>query len=204
MKTYIIGVGGGSGSGKSTAVQNITQVLKSSQYVILPQDAYYKDQHDLSMEQRAKINYDHPESIETQLLVQHIQKLKEGYDIERPVYDYSIHQRSNTVIKISPAPIILVEGILIYENEELRDLFDLKLFIDTPSDIRFIRRLQRDMAERGRDMQSVIDQYLETVRPMYDEFIEPSRRYADVIIPEGGRNWQALDLVLNQIRRMVN
>lgn len=203
MQTHIIGIAGGSGSGKSTAVENITNVLGKNQYSLLPHDSYYRDQSHLSLEERVKTNYDHPDSLETELLVEHLNQLQAGHAVERPVYDFSIHNRSPETVTVQPSKIILVEGILLYENLALREMFDLKVFIDTPDDIRFIRRLQRDIAFRGRDMESVIEQYQTTVRPMYIDFVEPSKRYADVIIPEGGKNLPALDLILARILQMA-
>lgn len=195
----VIGVAGGSGAGKSTAIRNLTQVLPESDYLILHHDNYYADLAEIPLEERTKTNFDHPEALETKLLVQHIKELQAGRSIEAPMYNFFTHTREQETFSIHPSTIIFVDGILLFEDAPLRELFDLKIFIDTPDDIRFIRRLQRDIAERGRTVQSVIDQYLSTVQPMYLEFVEPSKRYADVIIPEGGHNWAALDLVLARI-----
>jgi uridine kinase len=199
-KSYIIGVAGGSGSGKSTAIKNITQVLQEKNYSLLSHDFYYKDQGGLPVKEREKINYDHPNSLDTDLLIKHLMDLRSGKSVKRPIYSFHTHTRDKKTVLVKPTQIILVDGILLFENKKLRDLFDLKIFVDTSSDVRFIRRLQRDIAERGRDLESVVEQYLTTVRPMYRDFVEPTKRYTDIIIPEGGRNWVALDLVLARVK----
>jgi uridine kinase len=200
---FLIGVAGGSGSGKSTVVKNLMNVLGPEQAVCIAHDHYYRDQSHLPMAERLKVNYDHPSSLETELLIQHVQDLRAGKTIDRPVYDFAEYTRSPQTVKVQPAPVIIVEGILIFESKLLRQLLDLKVFVDTDNDIRFIRRLQRDIAERGRTADSVIEQYLGTVRPMYLEFVEPNKRYADVIIPEGGENKVALELLLARVREIV-
>ncbi len=199
----VIGIAGGTGSGKTTVAQAILRRVGSDKIAYLPHDAYYKDHSHLSPEERARVNYDHPDSLETSLLVEHIRALKAGQVIERPVYDFTTHSRTRQTVRVEPRPIILVEGILIFVEPELRALFDIKIFVDTEADIRFIRRLLRDIHERGRTMESVVDQYLGTVRPMHLEFVEPSKRYADIIIPEGGLNTVALDMVVARLEALL-
>jgi uridine kinase len=199
----VIGVAGGTGSGKTTVAKVIIDRVGANHIALLPHDAYYKDLSRLTPAQRATINYDHPDSLETSLLVQHIKQLKADKSIELPVYDFKTHTRTSTTLHIEPQPVILVEGILILVEKALRDLFDVKIYVDTDPDIRFIRRLERDIAERGRTSASVIQQYLATVRPMHLEFVEPSKRYADVIIPEGGLNTVAMDLVVARIEALI-
>lgn len=199
----VIGIAGGTGSGKSTVAKVIIDRVGADHIVLLPHDAYYKDLTGLTPAQRAAINYDHPDSLETSLLVQQIEQLKEFHSIELPVYDFKTHTRTADTLHIEPQPVILVEGILILVEKKLRDLFDVKIYVDTDPDIRFIRRLERDIAERGRTSASVINQYLATVRPMHQEFVEPSKRYADVIIPEGGLNEVAMDMVVARIEALL-
>lgn len=199
-KPFVIGVAGGSGSGKTTVVDNLVDVLQGTSTVVLRHDNYYRDQSDLDMTERVKANYDHPDSLETELLVEHIHQLSAGNTIDQPTYDFVNHTRSSKTIQVKPARVIIVEGILIFENQALRDEFALKVFVDTDDDIRLLRRLQRDINERGRTVDSVISQYLGTVRPMYQQFVWPSKRFADVIIPEGGFNQVALDLLLARVR----
>ncbi len=200
----IIGIAGGSGSGKTTVAQAILKRVGNDRIAYLPHDAYYKDLSGLPPVQRSEINFDHPDSLETSLLVRHVQDLKLGKGIDLPVYDFSTDRRTQKTIRIDPLRVIVVEGILIFVEPELRKLFDLKIFVDTDPDIRFIRRLQRDINERGRSPESVIAQYLLTVRPMHLEFVEPSKRYADVIIPEGGYNTAALDMVAARIESLMH
>jgi len=200
----IIGIAGGSGSGKTTVAQEILNRVGPDRIAYLPHDAYYKDLSGLPPAQKAEVNFDHPNSLETELLAKHIIELRNGNPVELPVYDFSNHTRTEKTISITPHGVIVVEGILIFAEPELRPLFDLKLFVDTDSDLRFIRRLQRDITERGRTPESVIKQYMKTVRPMHLEFVEPSKRYADVIIPEGGYNPAALDMVAARIEAMLN
>lgn len=200
----IIGIAGGTGSGKTTVTNVILQRVGAQHIALLPHDAYYRDVKDLSREDRARINYDHPDSLETDLLVQHIRQLKRGLPVELPVYDFTTDSRTGQTVHIEPRPVILVEGILIFNEKTLRELMDVKIFVDTDADIRFIRRLQRDIKERGRTAESVVQRYLTTVRPMHLEFVEPSKRYADVIIPEGGHNTVAMDMVIARIESLLN
>ncbi|HFC08478.1 MAG TPA: uridine kinase [Chloroflexi bacterium] len=199
----IIGVAGGTGSGKTTVARVILERVGEEHIAYLPHDAYYKDNSHLPPAERAKINYDHPDSLETTLLIEHLKRLRDGFPIERPVYDFTTHSRTAETVTVQPHPIIMVEGILIFAEPELRKLFDVKIFVDTDADIRFIRRLVRDIEERGRTMTSVVEQYLKTVRPMHLEFVEPSKRYADVIIPEGGLNSVAMDMVVARIESLL-
>lgn len=202
-KPVVIGVAGGSGSGKTSVTRAICEHFKGHSILMLEQDFYYKDQSNLPFEERLKTNYDHPLAFDTDLLISHLQKLLDYQSIEKPVYDYSIHTRSSEVIHVDPKEVIILEGILVLEDERLRNLMDMKLFVDTDADIRIIRRLSRDMKERGRSMDSVIEQYLNVVRPMHNQFIEPTKRYADVIIPEGGRNHVAIDLIVTKIQTIL-
>ncbi len=199
----VIGIAGGSGSGKTTVAQEILNRVGPSRIAYLPHDAYYRDLSGLPPVQRAEVNFDHPHSLENELLTQHVLQLRDYQPVELPVYDFSIHTRTEKTITIKPQRVIMVEGILIYAEPELRKLFDIRIFVDTDSDLRFIRRLQRDITERRRTTESVIHQYLKTVRPMHLEFVEPSKRYADVIIPEGGFNTAALDMVVARIEEML-
>jgi uridine kinase len=199
----VIGIAGGTGSGKSTVAKVIIDRVGANHIALLPHDAYYKDLAKLEPVQRAAINFDHPDSLETSLLVEHIKKLKDYQSIELPIYDFKTHTRTPATQHIEPQPVILVEGILILAEKGLRELFDVKIYVDTDPDIRFIRRLERDIAERGRTSSSVINQYMSTVRPMHLEFVEPSKRYADVIIPEGGLNTVAMDMVVARIEALL-
>jgi uridine kinase len=199
----VIAIAGGSGSGKTTVAQAILDRVGRDRIAYLPHDAYYKDLSNLPHNQRTEINFDHPDSLESDLLVEHIQKLKKWQTIDLPIYDFKNHTRTNQFTQIQPQRIILVEGILIYVEKKLRDLFDVKIFVDTDPDIRFIRRLERDITERGRTTENVVKQYLKTVRPMHLDFVEPSKRYADVIIPEGGFNLVALDMVISHIQDLL-
>lgn len=199
----VIGIAGGTGSGKSTVATVIIDRVGADHIALLPHDAYYKDLANLDPAQRTTINFDHPDSLETSLLIEHIKQLKRYQSIELPVYNFKTHTRTTLTVHIEPQPVILVEGILILAEPALRDLFDVKIFVDTDADIRFIRRLERDIAERGRTSTSVINQYLATVRPMHLEFVEPSKRYADVIIPEGGLNAVAMDMVVARIEALL-
>jgi len=199
----VFGIAGGTGSGKTTIADYILKTVGPEKIVFLPHDAYYRDQTGLTQEERARVNFDHPSSLETELLIEHITKLRNGESIQLPSYDFKTHSRTQETTTIKPQPIIVIEGILIFVEPELRDLFDLKIYVDTDADIRFIRRLKRDIEERGRTTESVINQYLETVRTMHLEFVEPSKRYASVIIPEGGYNTVALDLIVARIESML-
>lgn len=195
----VIGIAGGSGSGKTTVAQEILNRVGPDRIAFLQHDSYYKDLSGLPPTQRAEINFDHPNSLETELLIEHIGSLRDGKPVEVPIYDFSTDSRTSQTFTVAPRPVILVEGILIFTEAALRELFDVKIFVDTDADLRFIRRLQRDLAERGRTTEAVIKQYKATVRPMHLEFVEPSKRYADVIIPEGGFNSAALDMVVARI-----
>jgi uridine kinase len=202
-RTLTIGICGGTGSGKTTITNRLTETLSEDSVLLLQQDHYYKDTPHLPIEERAKQNFDHPDSVDTQLLISHVRALREGQAIERPVYDFTQHRRIPATVHLEPRPALIVEGILVFENATLRSLCDIKIFVDTEADLRFIRRLRRDIRERGRTVESVIDQYMATVRPMHMEFVEPSKRYADVIIPEGGYNEVGIDLVIQKIRSLV-
>ncbi len=199
----VIGVAGGSGSGKTTVVRRIIESIGDDQVTVLEQDRYYRDRNDLRLEERAALNYDHPDSLETDLLVRHVLELRAGRAVEVPSYDFARHARQPVTQAALPRKAIIVEGILIYADADLRKLMDVKVFVDADDDTRFIRRLQRDIAERGRTVTSVIEQYLGTVKPMHLEFVEPSKRYADIIIPLGGHNTVAIDMLLTLIRSLA-
>ena len=200
----VIAVAGGSGSGKTTVANVILDRVGKEKIAYLPHDAYYRDLHELPYAQRIQVNFDHPNSLETELLIEHVKQLKKWRAVDLPIYDFTNHSRTTESIHVEPQRVIIVEGILILAERELRKLFDVKLFVDTDPDIRFIRRLQRDITERGRTTDSVIHQFLTTVRPMHLEFVEPSKRYADVIIPEGGRNTVAMDMVIARIQALLS
>ena len=193
----VIGIAGGTGSGKTTITRKLIEHF-GSDVTVLYHDNYYKAHHELSYEERTKLNYDHPEAFDTDLMVRDLAALKRGEPIECPIYDYTIHDRTNNTLTIRPSRVIVVEGILIFQSKELRDLMDIRLFVDTDADVRILRRIQRDVKERGRSLDSVINQYLNTVKPMHEAFVEPSKKFADVIIPEGGQNQVALDMVINR------
>ncbi|MDQ6694806.1 MAG: uridine kinase [Chloroflexota bacterium] len=203
MKPLTIGVAGGTGSGKSTVVRALMDSVGSGNAAFLPHDAYYRDYSHLPLEERAFVNWDHPDALESDLLVSHLQDLVEGRAIERPVYDFRRYSRSVEVEQVLPHPVIIVEGILILVEHSLRDLLDIKVFVDAEADVRFIRRLQRDVLERARSVNSVIEQYMGTVRPMHLEFVEPSKRYADIIIPQGGHNRVAIDMLVARVKPAV-
>lgn len=203
QRPVTIAVAGGSGSGKTTISHTLLERIGSHNIAYLPHDAYYKDLRHLPETQRREVNFDHPNSLDNALFIKHIQTLQSGQPVEIPIYDFTQDIRTNLTEHVESHPIILVEGILIFGEPELRNLFDIKIFVDTDADIRFIRRLKRDIAERERTVESVIEQYLRTVRPMHLEFVEPSKRYADVIIPEGGFNQVAIDMVADRIRGML-
>jgi len=202
-KPYIIGVAGGTGSGKTTVSQKIQCMVAPEAMVYLQHDSYYHDQGHLSPPARALVNYDHPSSLDTNLLITHIKRLQSGHAVGIPIYDFATHKRSQETIFVKPAPVILVEGILIFAEEELRARMDMRIFVETDADIRFIRRLRRDVQERGRTPESVIEQYLSTVRPMHLEFVEASRRHADVIVPEGGENRVAMEMIVSRIQAFL-
>jgi uridine kinase len=202
-KPIVIGVAGGTGSGKTTVSEAILDRVGRHEIAYLQHDSYYKDRSHVPPEERAKANFDHPDALESGLLAQHLNALKAGQGVEVPLYDFTSHTRREETVHIEPRNVILVEGILIFAEKALRDLMDVKVFVDTDADIRFIRRLQRDINERGRTVESVIRQYTETVRPMHLEFVEPSKRYADIIIPEGGFNVTAIDMIVAKIKDMI-
>lgn len=204
MKNCIlIGVAGGSGSGKTTIAHNLVKAFKSEDAVLVEQDAYYKELTNLSLEEKAAVNFDHPDSIEFELLKEHLMKLINGEEIDRPIYDFTTHARKDGSVKIKPSKIIIVEGILIFAVPEIRELFDVKIFVDTDADEMILRRIERDMNERKRSFESVKNQYLKTVKPMYLEFCEPSKRYADVIIPRGGENKVAIGMIISNLKRFL-
>lgn len=201
--TIVIGIAGGTGSGKTTLINRIKREF-NDEITILSHDFYYRENSHLPFEEREKLNYDHPNSFETELMVEHLKQLKAGKAIERPVYDFVIHNRREETVRVEPAKVILVEGILIFENKELLELFDIKVFVDTDADVRIIRRILRDVRERGRSLDSVINQYLTTVKLMHEEFVEPSKKNADIIIPEGGYNIVALQMLSDRIKTLLN
>ncbi|HMB97814.1 MAG TPA: uridine kinase [Balneolaceae bacterium] len=203
-KPLILGVGGGSGSGKTTVVSKIVSRIGRKQILLIEHDSYYRDLSHLPLNERMKQNFDHPSSLETELLIRHLEALLEGYQVDLPVYDFESHTRSDETEKVQPRPIILVDGILIYSEKNLRDKMEVKLFVDTDDDIRLLRRISRDILERGRTLEGVINQYEKFVRPMHLEFVEPSKRYADIIIPRGGENEIALDMVIALIQDKLN
>jgi uridine kinase len=203
FKPIVFGVAGGTASGKTTVARAILDAVGAAKIAYLPHDAYYHDRIDLSFEERARLNYDHPDSLDTKLLIRHIKDLSVGAPVHVPVYDFTTDRRTEDTILVEPAPIILVDGILIFTKRKLRDLMDIKIFVDTDPDVRFIRRLQRDMKERGRSLDSIVQQYLETVRPMHLKFVEPSKRYADVIIPGGGQNKVAMEMVVSRLQMLL-
>jgi uridine kinase len=203
IKPIVIGIAGGSGSGKTSVTKSIYEHFKGHSILVIEQDSYYKDQSHLKFEERLDTNYDHPLAFDNDLLINHIHDLLSYKQIEKPVYNYTLHTRSDEVIPVEPKDVIILEGILVLEDERLRNLMDIKLFVDTDADIRIIRRMLRDIKERGRTIDSVIDQYVSVVRPMHNQFIEPTKRYADLIIPEGGQNHVAIDLMVTKIQTIL-
>lgn len=201
-RPVLIGVAGGTGSGKTTVARKLVEEFSDS-VLLIEQDSYYKDQSHLTMEERIKTNYDHPLAFDNDLLIQHLKQLMNYQSVHKPIYDYTEHTRSSLCELVEPKHVIIVEGILILDDENLRDLLDIKVFVDTDADVRILRRIERDTTERGRTLESVINQYLNVVRPMHMQFVEPSKRYADIILPEGGRNVVALNLLMNQIRTFL-
>ena len=201
--SIVIGVAGGTGSGKTTVSESILDRVGRDRIAYLQQDSYYCDLSHLPLAERVQVNFDHPDSLETDLLIRHLTALRDGLAVDVPVYDYTLYTRTGQTRRVEPRRVILVEGILIFAEKALRELFDVRIFVDADADIRFIRRLQRDLEERGRSAESVVRQYLSTVRPMHLEFVEPTKRYADVIIPEGGFNTVALDMVVARVEAML-
>lgn len=203
QRPFVIGVCGGTGSGKTTITNRLSRALAGSGVLVIQQDHYYKDLSHLPAEERAKQNFDHPAAVDSALFIEHVKQLRAGRSVERPVYDFARHCRKPETFRLEPQPAILIEGILIFENPAMRELMDVKIFVDTDADLRFIRRLVRDIRERGRSLESVIEQYQSTVRPMHLEFVEPSKRYADIIIPEGGHNEVGIDLVIQKVKSLL-
>lgn len=199
MNTIIIGIAGGTGSGKTTLTERLRDHFGQNEVSVINHDSYYKRHDELPYAERCKLNYDHPDSFDTELMVQHLQALRRGEVVEVPVYNYAIHNRSDQTITVRPAPVIIVEGILIFASPELCELMDLKVFVDTDADVRILRRIVRDVKARGRTLDSVVTQYLTTVKPMHEQFVEPSKRKADLIVPEGGRNEVALDMLIKWV-----
>lgn len=204
MEVTVIGVAGGTGSGKSTLVKRLQEAFKNDDVATLCHDYYYKGHPELTYEERTKLNYDHPQAFDTAMMVEHIKALKNGVPIEHPVYSFVEHNRMEQTVLVKPSRVLIIDGILIFENRELRELMDMKVFVDTDADLRLARRILRDVCDRGRTMQSVIDQYVGTVKPMHEEFVEPSKRYADVIIPEGGFNSVAVSMLIENIKSLIN
>ena len=202
-KPILIGITGGTGSGKSSIADAIYSSFSNECIAMIQQDMYYKDQSHLSMEERIKTNYDHPKAFDNDLLIKHLGDLIKGVSIDKPIYDFSVHNRAKETVKVEPRSIIIVEGILVLEDERLRDLLDIKVYVDTDADIRILRRLVRDINERGRTVDSVVNQYLEVVRPMHLQFTEPTKRYADIIVPEGGQNKVAIDILVSKIKDIL-
>lgn len=203
-KPIFIGITGGSGSGKTTVVNKIKSEIPSKSMTVIEQDSYYKDQSHLTYEERCKTNYDHPFAFDSDLLIKHLIDLREGKSIQKPLYDYEIHNRKKETMTVEPTEIIVLEGILIFYDKRIRDFLDIKIFVDTASDIRLVRRIVRDMNERSRSIDSILIQYMETVRPAHEQFIEPTKKYADIIIPEGGNNLVAIDLMVTKLKSITD
>ena len=199
----VIGIAGGSGSGKTTLMKNLVGKFQGD-VAVLSHDNYYKNHENMTYEERSLINYDEPAAFDTELMVQQLQQLREGKPILCPVYDYTVHNRSGETVRIEPRRVIIVEGILIFENQPLRELMDIKIFVDTDADVRLCRRIKRDVNKRGRTLESVLSQYQQTVKPMHEKYVEPSKKHADLVVPEGGKNYVALDMIVDRIRRHLN
>ena len=199
----VIGIAGGSGSGKTTLMKNLVERF-GEDVTVVSHDNYYKRHDELTYEQRCLINYDEPEAFETDLMAKHLDLLKQGQAVECPVYDYTVHNRSDEVVRIAPRPVIIVEGILIFADEALRDLMDIRIFVDTDADVRLCRRIKRDVNKRGRTLESVLTQYQQTVKPMHEKYVEPSKKFANLVVPEGGKNYVALDMIIDRIQRHLN
>ena len=204
MNTVIIGIAGGSGSGKTTLTNRLWKQFGPDEVSVLNHDSYYKRHDELPYEERCKLNYDHPDSFDTPLLVEHLKALRAGQPVKVPIYDYSIHNRTDRIVTVYPAPVIIVEGILIFASPELCEQMDMKVYVDTDADVRILRRIMRDVKQRGRTLDSVVEQYLTTVKPMHEQFVEPSKRKADLIVPEGGRNPVALQLLIKWVATHLN
>ena len=202
-RPFVIGVAGGSGSGKTTVARNILEIAGRERVAHLLHDHYYKDLAQLSLDERAKVNFDHPDSLDNELFIEHLRALREWRPVECPLYDFKTHRRLDETVTIMPRQVVLVEGILIFADPRLRDLMDLRVFVDTDSDLRILRRIQRDVAERGRTIESVMQQYLETVRPMYNEFVAPSKKFANIVIPEGGMDQVAIDVLITKVESVI-
>ena len=202
-KPFIIGIAGGTASGKTTVVREIMKALGDEHVLVIMHDSYYRDRSDIPLEERRRANYDHPDALETSLMVEHVSRLQRWQAVDLPLYDFTTYTRQGETLPVSPRPVIILEGILVLSDERLRSFMDIKVFVETDSDVRFIRRLQRDVKERGRSVDSVIEQYLRTVRPMHLEFVEPSKRYADIIIPVGGYNAVGVDMLITKIQTLL-
>ena len=203
MSTILIGIAGGTGSGKTTLTQHLKEHF-GQEVTVISHDNYYKRQDGKTYEERAKVNYDHPSAFDTDLLIEHLRQLKAGHSIQCPVYSYSDHNRTDRTVEIFPTKVIIVEGILIFQNPTLRDMFDIKIFVETDADVRILRRALRDVEERGRTLQSVVTQYLTTVKPMHEQYVEPSRKYADIVVLEGGHNLVALEMIMQRIQNHID
>lgn len=201
-KNLIIGIAGGSGSGKTTLVRALVQKF-GNDITVISHDNYYKAHDEMTYDERAKLNYDHPDAFETELMISHLQQLRQGEEIHCPVYDFTVHNRSDEVIQISPRKVIVVEGILIFADPALRDEMDIRIFVDTDDDVRLCRRIRRDVRKRGRTLESVIEQYLTTVKPMHEQFVEPSKKFANLVVPEGGKNMVALEMIIDRIEHCI-
>ena len=203
MNTILIGIAGGSGSGKTTLADRLIESFGREEVSILRHDSYYRRHDELTYEERSKLNYDSPDAYETELLCEHLNKLKQGESVEVPVYDFTVHNRSDRTERVDPAPVIVIEGILIFADPRLRSMMDIKIFVDTDADERILRRLRRDVRDRGRSIDSVIGQYLGTVKPMHELYVEPSKRYADIIVPRGGENMVALEMLIDRVNKQL-